>query len=51
VVMSLLTEIEEAIQDLPAPDFQGFTPHWGHVGDLELVIKCLRDARDELRPS
>ena len=44
--LSLLEEIEELAQDLPAPDFEGFTPNWGHVGDLEVVIKRLREARD-----
>ncbi len=46
--LSLLAEIEEMIEGLPAPDFDGFTPHWGHVGDLELVIKRLREVRDQL---
>lgn len=44
----LLEEIEEALQDLPAPDFDGFMPHWGHVGDLEVVINRLRTVRDQL---
>jgi len=42
-------EIEDMIQDLPAPDFEGFTPNWGHVGDLELVITRLRTVREEMR--
>ena len=46
--LDLLSEIEELIEDLPAPDFDGFTPNWGHVGDLELVIKRLREVRDQL---
>ena len=47
--LSLLAEIEEMIQDVPAPDFEGFTPNWGHVGDLELVITRLRTVREEMR--
>jgi hypothetical protein len=47
--LCLLEEIEEMVMDLPAPDFDGFTPHWGHVGDLELLITRLRTARDEMR--
>ena len=49
--LSLLAEIEEMIEDLPAPDFEGFTPHWGHVGDLELVIKRLHEVRNQLSRS
>jgi hypothetical protein len=47
--LCLLEEIEEQLQGLPAPDFEGFTPNWGHVGDLELLINRLRTARDEIR--
>ena len=46
--LSLLAEIEGMIEDLPAPDFEGFAPNWAHVGDLELVIKRLREVRDQL---
>jgi hypothetical protein len=46
--LSLLDEIGEILQDLPAPDFDGFTPNWGHVGDLEVAIKRLREVRDQL---
>ena len=49
--LDLLSEIEERIENLPAPDFDGFTPHWGHVGDLDLVIKRLREVRDQLSRS
>ena len=47
--LCLLEEIEALVHDLPAPDFEGFTPHWGHVGDLELLINRLRTARVEMR--
>jgi hypothetical protein len=47
--LALLAEITEVVEDLPAPDFEGFTPHWGHVGDLELLISRLRVARDGSR--
>ena len=46
--LTLLEEIQELIEDLPPPDFAGFTPDWGHVGDLELVNKRLRELRDQL---
>jgi hypothetical protein len=46
--LSLLAEIEERLMEMPAPFTEGFTPNWGHVGDLDLLINRLRTARDEM---
>ena len=44
----LLDEIEDLLLDLPVPALEGFLPSWGHAGDLEVVLKKLREVRDEM---
>jgi hypothetical protein len=46
--LCLLEEITELVEDLPAPDFDGFEPNWGHVADLEQTIAELRRIRDRM---
>ena len=46
--LTLLDEITNLIQDLPAPGFEGFEPNWGHVAELNQAIAELTRVRDRL---
>lgn len=47
-ILATLDEIAEMVEDKPVPDFAGFTPNWGHVGDLATLAANLAEIRDRL---
>lgn len=43
--MTLLAQIEEKLNDFPAPDTDGL--NWGHVGELGNIVHQLRAILEE----
>ena len=47
-ILATLDEIREMVEDLPAPDFEGFEPNWGHAGDLATYASRLTEIRNAI---
>jgi hypothetical protein len=46
--LTLLENLHEIVEDLPAPGNDESPIHWGHVGDLNHTIGLLKQAQDFL---
>ena len=49
--LTLLENLHETIEDLPAPDQDSHPIDWGHVGSLHHICKQLVELKRHFQPS
>ncbi len=49
--LTLLENLHEIVEDMPAPDNDEDPIDWGHVGSLEYLCERLREMKEHFSPA